>query len=67
MAKFMEPGIILVVLLILGIPISLAVWLIVRAVSANEVFQSDNPIFNDEAIRAAKGCTVRPTSANGWT
>jgi uncharacterized membrane protein len=30
----MEPGIILVVLVILGIPIALAIWLIVRAVSA---------------------------------
>ena len=30
----MEPGIILVVLIILGIPIALAIWLIVRAVSA---------------------------------
>jgi len=30
----MEPGIILIVLVILGIPIALAVWLIVRAVSA---------------------------------
>jgi uncharacterized membrane protein len=30
----MEPGIILVVLIILGIPVALAVWLIVRAVNA---------------------------------
>ena len=30
----MEPGILLVVLIILGIPIALAIWLIVRAVSA---------------------------------
>jgi type II secretory pathway pseudopilin PulG len=30
----MEPGIILVVLIILGIPIALAIWLIVRAISA---------------------------------
>ena len=30
----MEPGIILVVLIILGIPVALAIWLIVRAVSA---------------------------------
>ena len=30
----MEPGIILVVLIILGIPVALAIWLIVRAISA---------------------------------
>jgi len=32
--KIMEPGIMLVVLVILGIPVALAIWLIVRAISA---------------------------------
>ena len=58
----MEPGIVLVVLVILGIPVALAVWLIVRAVSARnrieELSHRARTTCKSEIIRLKRKCTV---------
>jgi TonB family protein len=37
------------------------------SVSKVEIFKSDNPLLNDEAIRVLKTARFSPSSANGWT
>jgi uncharacterized membrane protein len=61
----MEPGIVLVVLVILGIPIALAIWLIVRAVSTNHRIEglSDRLVALESEIIRLKGKNESPKPA----
>ncbi len=61
----MEPGIILVVLMILGIPIALAIWLIVRAISAKNRIEelSDRLVVLESEIIRLKRENEPPKSA----
>jgi uncharacterized membrane protein len=61
----MEPGIVLVVLVILGIPIALAIWLIVRAISTNHRIEglSDRLVALESEIIRLKGKNESPKPA----